>query len=292
MMTRHLLPAAAGIALIATSANAGIGPPIAYVKASGTAQEIYLVNPDGSALTKLYTAPRKMVVGNLDLKPGGGEIAFSLSGDLKILSYDELGRPTASLRSIDFPCANETVAEKDYHPSGTLVVTVICGSGIGESSLWQLGSGSSTPELLVPGPHTAAPRFLPGGNSFIYKTGLLNVEAEKLWKDSWPPSGSPVLVGSTPPNPRVNVANTTDTAIVTSWPNYLLVNANTGAQTTGCVQVRNVQYSPDDSQMLYLNINNRGGSDTLIIWNSDCSGSQYRLTGKGSWAPTFDWRGE
>lgn len=289
-MRSGLFGATIGVAFIATSANAGIGPPIAYAKWAGITQEIYLVNPDGSGLTKLHTTPKNMAVGNLDLKPGGGEIAFSQGGALKILTYNSAGQPTAPLRSISIPCAGNTYAAgKDYHTDGTLLVSVNCGDG---RSLWKVAPGASTATHVLDASYVDFPRFLPGGTMFIYKTGISGIETERLWKDSWPPSGTPQLVGPTPVNPRVNVANTSNTAIISNSPNFKLVNVDSGVETPGCTQAKNVQYSPDDSKILYLNVNRRGSSDTLVIHNSDCSGALFRLTGSSSFGPTFDWRRE
>ena len=66
-----------------TAARAG-GPEIAYVKAAGSSPELYLVNADGTSLTKLYTAPRKTNLSSPDLKPGGNEVAFMEGLKVKI----------------------------------------------------------------------------------------------------------------------------------------------------------------------------------------------------------------
>ncbi|HEX8840132.1 MAG TPA: hypothetical protein VF750_06655, partial [Sphingomicrobium sp.] len=74
MTHRSLL--AAALICAGTVAQAG-GPSIAYVKAGSTADELFLVEPNGTALTKLYTTPRKTRISTLDLRPSGNEIAFS-----------------------------------------------------------------------------------------------------------------------------------------------------------------------------------------------------------------------
>ena len=64
----------ASIALASAEAQSTAGPAIAYVKVAGTAQDIHLVNPDGSGSRKIYTTPSKRAVGWLDLKPDGAGI--------------------------------------------------------------------------------------------------------------------------------------------------------------------------------------------------------------------------
>src|SRR5688500_15501200 len=79
------------------AAAAGTGPEIAFVKA-GTYSEIYLVDPDGSRLRLLYRSGQRLRIFTIDMKPGGGELAFeevaccsSANAALKVVRYDDAG---------------------------------------------------------------------------------------------------------------------------------------------------------------------------------------------------------
>src|SRR5688572_32768258 len=94
-MNLRFLSAATCAALLTTAVHAQTagGPPIAYVKRVSNGDEIYLVNPNNTGLTRIYKAPSKIQVTMLDLRPGGGEIAFLENfAKLKILAFDSLGR--------------------------------------------------------------------------------------------------------------------------------------------------------------------------------------------------------
>ena len=130
MIHRTALAALLLASATAAGAQATGGPPIAYVKEGGRSQEIYLVNPDGSSLTKLYTAPRKTTVRWIDLKPGGNEIAFTEGLTVKTLKFHDNGQPNGAAAAIPgTPCSN--TQSPDYHPSGdgTFVFIAACGFG-------------------------------------------------------------------------------------------------------------------------------------------------------------------
>jgi hypothetical protein len=69
-----LLAAAAGAA--ATAQTPG-GPPIAYVKRLSNGDEIHLISPGGTERLQVYKAKSKVQITMLDLRPGGGEVAFT-----------------------------------------------------------------------------------------------------------------------------------------------------------------------------------------------------------------------
>src|SRR5688500_2295970 len=106
------------LGIVPAYAQTGGGPPIAYVKVGGTSQEIYLVNPDGSGLKKIYGTASKRAIGSVDLKPGGAEVAFTEYGKgtprvIKIITLSG-STPVGQPRTLSGPCAVDTV---DYHPT-------------------------------------------------------------------------------------------------------------------------------------------------------------------------------
>ena len=61
------------------------GPAIAYSLQSGSTYSIYLTNSDGSGTVKLYTAPAKANIVQIDMRPGGKS-----AGDHRGLSCTKL----------------------------------------------------------------------------------------------------------------------------------------------------------------------------------------------------------
>lgn len=107
------------------------GPGIAYSIQSGSTYSIYLVNPDGTGTVKLYTAPVKTNIVELDMRPGGNELAIiegsAARNSLKIITYTDAGART-SVNAV--PMDGCTATGIDYHPSGdgSLIVARYCGA--------------------------------------------------------------------------------------------------------------------------------------------------------------------
>jgi len=119
---------------VASSAFAATpgGPPIAYALLSGYTQSIYLTNPDGSAKVKLYTTANKVNIGDIDVRPGGNQLAIiegSIAGGqgvLKIINYTDAG-VRGTVTTVSMPgCTAQGI---DYHPGdGSLLVARYCNS--------------------------------------------------------------------------------------------------------------------------------------------------------------------
>src|SRR5438270_13567547 len=118
----------AAIALASASPALAVagGPPIAYALASGQTQSIYLANPDGSGTAKLYTGGSKVNIIEIDMRPGGNQMAIleqSVAGGqgvLKIINYSDAG-VLQNVTNVDCgDCQNLGV---DYQPTdGWLLV--------------------------------------------------------------------------------------------------------------------------------------------------------------------------
>jgi hypothetical protein len=106
------------------------GPPIAYALQSGYTYSIFLTNPNGTGTVKLYTGPNKANIGQIDMRPGGNELAIlegsAARNSLKIITYSDAGSRTSVTT---LPMGDCTATGIDYHPSdGSLIVARYCGS--------------------------------------------------------------------------------------------------------------------------------------------------------------------
>ena len=118
------------IALLAsTGAWAQVGPEIAYAQTSGSGYAIYLVNSDGSGLVRLYTGAAKKNIGHMDIKPGGGEIAFLEGTVLKTLAYNNAGVALGPPTVIDSACMGGPM---DSSPDGASLLYAASCSGNGQ----------------------------------------------------------------------------------------------------------------------------------------------------------------
>ena len=285
--------------MVSAQADAG-GPSIAYVKAGGTAQEIFLVNPDGTGTVRLYAAPRKTGIASLDLRPGGNEIAFveSASGKprvAKILKFSDSGANVGLPVTVPNLCAPDYV---DYNPvnptppqAPLLIVSEVCN---GIKSIISIRTDGTDRQVLQQGPsanfYVGQPRWLNDGSSYVYVRALdSNPTQQQLCRDScdaalgqllW--AGQQVL--------WLDVARTSNTAIFMTGADIMkLVNADTATDVTPSpfIKGRNGHLSPADTYVLYESPHLASG-DFMQIYNM-ATGQAPRLTGKGEYGPA-DWR--
>jgi hypothetical protein len=274
-------------AAVAEAQTAG-GPEIAYVKVGGTAQEIYLVNADGSGLKKLYTAGRKKSIGWLDLKPGGGEIAFVEGGSgsprsIKILSYDDAGVPSGPARSLSGPCGPDTV---DYHPTEPkLIISDICSQSPGIATIGTDGSGYSV--VVSAAAYINKARWLKDGLSYVYVRAPVDGAPLQICRNACNPDKGELL-RTVSGVWWMDVGRNANTILHDyAGSNTTEIDAMTGTVLRETIVVGNgAHYSSDDTRILYETPHSARGN-FLHILNAD--GSTTRLTGKGEYGPT-DWR--
>ena len=288
-MNKRLVLAAASVALVATSAGAQTagGPPIAYVKIGGTAHEIFLVNPDGSSLMKLYTSPRKTAIGWVDLKPGGGEIAFTEYGNglprvIKILPFSAAG-PSGPARTLTAPCAPDTV---DYHPADPLlIISDICNQSPRIATNRTDGSGYSV--LVEGGAYLNKARWLRDGLSYIYVRAPIDGGALQICRNSCNPDNNELLRTVTGLW-WMDVGRLSNAVLFgDSGPYTSVLDADTGELIqSNFITGTDGHFSPDDTQVLYETPHSARG-DYLHIRNAN--GTHTRLTVKGEYGGK-DWR--
>ena len=168
----------ASIGIMAAPAGAAVGgPPIAYAQLSGSTQSIYLLNADGSGKVKLYTTGNKVNVGQIDIRPGGNQLAIIESsvaggqGVLKLINYSDAGA-SQSVTTIAEPGC--TALGVDYHPSdGSLLVSRYCNSAeVQEVRRYANGAWDANPLFAVtngnPSKAAGYVRWLGDGSGFLW----------------------------------------------------------------------------------------------------------------------------
>ena len=281
-MTRSISALAILLASSAAMAADDGSQQIAFVKA-GTYSEIYLVDPDGSRLRSVYRAPQRMRIFTLDMKPGGGELAFEEVGatastaTLKVVRYDSSG---AKLSTKSLPVCR--ILSIDYHPSG--------------SDLLYLDSCAGARRLDT-STMISTPVAIPAGVNKVSWRG----SAELVYNRSTP-TASEVLVAplSAPADARVlgevrlaewmDVSTSGNALLVdpVDWGTLSFFNMSSGIEQPDWQIGHYGHFSPDDTRVVYLSgYDVRGGY--IFIRRTDGAGTPFRLASKGAFG-ALDWR--
>ena len=280
---------AMSLAAGASAADAG-GPEIAYVKAAGSNQELYLVNPDGSALTKLYTGPRKTSLSWLDLKPGGNEIAFMEGLRVKVQKFHDNGQANGTASGIPGPPCSITQSP-DYHPSGDGTLVFIAACGFGNFQVMTYKSGDAGPAALFTVSASNRIRWSRTGDYLYYDEAVSPTSAEMRLKRRNVATGAVTDFGAIRDLNTFDVTRTGDRLAFGSTlaPKLLdFATMSDVSQATALCEGTDIHFSPADTQIVYVTPHSAKG-DYILIKASNCSGSPFSLTGKGSWG-TKDWR--
>jgi len=170
-----LLCACALFAAASPAAAVPGGPAIAYALTSGQTQSIYLANPDGTGTVKLYTTGSKVGISELDIRPGGNQMAIIESssaslGVLKIINYSDAGvRQSVTTVASGASCYVNGV---DYHPTdGSLLVSRHCPPSVEDLVVYSGGAYSSTPLVSYTGIFGGKVRWTNDGNGFLWAVG-------------------------------------------------------------------------------------------------------------------------
>jgi hypothetical protein len=301
MNLRYLSAACAALLTTAAYAQTAGGPPIAYVKRVSNGDEIYLVNPDNTGLIRVYKAPSKVQVTMLDLRPGGGEVAFLENfAKLKILAFDSYGRAEPgnprTISTVSSPC---TVESPDYHPTdGRLLFVQGCGRDRAVRTV-QPGANSADALPLFGSVAVFRARWSRLGDTIYYiglRDGALSSDPTYLYRRSSAPSGTPEEIGVLNSWSTFDVAREGEKLF---WGNdnfsfKVLDLAGEGASTSNattlqCPRGLRMAFGPGDTRFVYTTESTKGGH-FVIVGPSNC-GSTNSLTGKGSWG-WLDWRSQ
>ena len=278
-----LFAATAGNAIAQTTA-----PPIAYAKLSGGTQEIYVVNPDGSGSKKIYSSGNKRNIAAIDLKPGGGEIAWIEAGgntpfQLKVLTLDGAGSPVGPARVLSNLCFPNTV---DYHPSSSvLILAELCSGTARISTIKSDGTGYAV--LRSFNGYIDKPRWLADGSSYIYIYDANNGTGTHICRNDCDPAANDRLA-TLPALGRFDVARTRNAIIYDNGNSFISeLNLDTGVITSNIVRGTDPHFAPTDRYVLYETPHEAKG-DYLMIYDS-VTNSSSRLSGKGEYTGK-DWR--
>jgi hypothetical protein len=252
------------------------GPAIAYSIQNGSTFSIYLTNPDGSGTVKLYTAPVKTNIAQIDMRPGGNQLAI-IEGSagrnlLKIIAYTDAGNPT-SIATVDM--SGCTATGIDYHPSGdgSMIVARYCGSAQNlEVRRFTNGAFESSPIVtLGTGVDSAMGpiRWLGDGSGFLLAydtiTGGVRIQRHELSNPN-----APVTVWSMP-NPS-------------NLPNWFDVARCSGALDSTCAKFL---YTDGSGNLHQVHFDDFGGTDEGVLmagadghYSPDNSQILYRVSNK------------
>lgn len=269
--------------LSAAGHAAGIGPEIAYVKAQ-TYSEIYLIEPDGTGQRLLYRSKLKNRIFSLDMKPGGGELAFEevpshTSGNavLKILRYDNAGRLISTqTRNV---CR---ISSLDYHPSGSdLLIQDSC-SGTGRL---ETASGALTPVPVPAGINKVAWR---NSTELIYNRSTSTASDVFVAPISDP--SNLTRVGEVRLAQSMDVSTSGDILLIdpVDYGSLSLFDVSRGFEEKGWQIGHSGRFSPDDTYVAYSSgFDVRG--QYIMIRRLDGQGAPFRLVGKAAFG-VLDWR--
>lgn len=264
-MYRSVLMAGAMLASTGALAQTTGGPEIGYVKGSPRGDAIYLINPDGTGETRVYQAPRTGRSGGqidrLSLRPGGGEVAFILnSAQLMIQRHDSNGQPSGVAIEIDVPgtCG---LSDPDYRSDGDLYVSDGC------LQVWVVDTDGASATMVLSNSNVSAEAAL--GTDLLYVEAGTTVDQGTLKRRT--AGGTISTIGSLSYTLPLYLDAVGNTGALSGQSSFRTVDLTDGNTNAGCTTVGMVKYSPDGSQMVYEYRN------MLLILNSDCSGSPFRL---------------
>lgn len=257
-------------------------PPIAFVKASNRGDSIYLVESDGSRLTKIYQgsgqppfgAPIEAIAMRMRAEDtnGGGEVAF-VEGDftIKVQKHDSNGQPEGNAYEITVQNGGGcSYGDLDYLSNGTLVIADSC------TNVWTVAPGNTEPA-------STTPLFQANVNSLTaIGTDLLYVDGNVLRRRT--SAGATSQLRSLG-NPLVFLDASATTAFLSDWlpSTFQTVQlADPYAQDSGCTEGARVEVSPDGTQMIYWYRNQ------MLLHASNCSGQTPTRVARG--VRVFAWR--
>lgn len=280
----------------AAQAQISGGPPIAYVKRLSNGDEIHLISDTGSERLMIYKAKSKVQITMLDLRPSGGEVAFTENHrTLKILAFDNLGRPAAdnprTIRTVSSPCSVES---PDYHPNGTLLFVEGCGRDRAVRTVQKDADQADTTAVFSSAAVFRA-RWSRLGDVIYWlgpRPNASSSDPDYLYR--FPGSGSQHdELGVITNWATFDVARVGEKVFWGDEQGFKMLDFSQGA-TTGdavtlaCPRGTRMSRSSDDTQMAFQSPWARGKGNYVMIGATNC-GDPVALTGAGSWG-SIDWR--
>ena len=275
------------------SATAQVGPEKAYAKGGGRA-EIHLINSDGSTgHVLLYQGAPKSEIYHVDIKPGGGELAFEeharvrlgqpMVSTIKVINYDSNGAPVGSVRSLQLACLTGSL---DYHPTDGTLLYRSCSN---PPRINRLNTATMVP-ADVGLTHDAFIASWLDATHLLYWVDALGVANDKFYTVSTDALASPTAVINNSTAGALDTSTSGDKGLWSTGSQIQLVDL--GAPSISAFQSpgQRGHFSPDDERVAYITGANLGqGGQYILIRNFDGSGSSTNLVGRGSFT-ALDWR--
>lgn len=276
-------------ALVAAPALAAPTQDIAYVKIAGNGSELYVVNSNGSGLTKVYSN-KKGYISTVDISPAGSELVFveRVSGSPSVLKRQRLkdsGAADGTPVAVPNVCGADYA---DYNPAdpGLLLIAGACSGHLYIATIRTDGSGYSELQTGNANLYVSQPRWLNDGASYVYvKSDQANVQ--QLCRNGCDPNAGELLWSGT----QIlwpDVARTSDNVIFTdNFANIKLVDASGNELPPPFASGRDAHYSSDDGAIVYRSPHQASGDYVLIF--DLATNTPRRLTTKGDFG-AVDWR--
>lgn len=275
-LAASLIAGAAMISMAAPASSAtfpGANCKIAYVRSSGNANDIHLMNADGSGKVNLTNLPQgSMVVSGPSWSPDGSKLVFVKSdfttSEVVVMNADGSGQTTIdTLTGI-----NASVSMPTWSPDGMKIVYADGDTG----GLYSLNPDGTGKVLIVAGPGPERPQFLPDGRvAYRDSSGTLVwffVNADGSGATTW--SGfTGESVNFSPDGTRILYSE----YLTTSTDMYVANLDGSGASVistdTDGYEDEGQSWAPDGTKVVWTQEDVTTGNYELIVSNPDGSGA-------------------
>lgn len=266
-MYRKLLLAVGLLTSTAGLAQSVADLSIGYVKGSIKGDSIYVNNPNGTAETKVYQAPRTGRFGaqidRVSLRPGGGEVAFILNSNQLWVQRHDANGPVGDPVEVDVP-DNCSLYDPDYRSDGDLYVAESCAQPrvlVVDTDSASITSSFSTGDISA---------LAAVGTSLLYVEAGATVDTGSL-KLRTASGATTTIITSLNYTLPLHVDAVGNDGVLSGTSSFRTVDLTTGALDAGCTAGGMVKLSPTGTQMVYEFRN------MLFVHNSDCSGAPSRI---------------
>jgi hypothetical protein len=259
-MRRLLIAAAILVATVSSWAQA-YDPKIAYVQSSRNLASIVLANQDGGKAATVYSSRRP--ISGVDFAPGGGRIAFSEFGTLKVLAY------TASSSGIvvgSVTTLASSAGDPDFSPDGSQIIYVFSGDATTTSQVRVISASGEPYTVLMP--NMSGLRkvvWAKSGTSFFYVRQYesdLRIEIRRADLVGGSVVSDTLLLtslsGAFGEIDEIDVARTKDSLLLTlNHPTDIRAteyNLSTGLLTEHVSGALRARFSSDDSKVLFIDL--------------------------------------
>jgi hypothetical protein len=270
--------------IAATATAAQVQPEIAYATAGGR-PEIRLINADGTGRSLLYRGGSRSEIHQLDIKPGGGELAFEehttkqqgSASAIKIINYDANGSPIGLARILQLTCRAGSL---DYHPTDGTLIYHDCR---GLNRIRRLNTTTLASEDL--GLSHDAVRA-----NWIDATHILYYAQQRFWTVSTDALDSPIGPYFYPSFGSLDISTSGLVALWSEGSQISYIDVASLEPRRFLAPGLQGHFSSDDHYVAYITGSSVGQKGQYIIIRGwDLAGAPTNLVGQGSFT-ALDWR--